>query len=59
MRYILTIKAKRKDARRHIAKRDRSIENLRHVAKKLNSRYITEIYTGNWNFVERIEKKED
>lgn len=52
--YILTITAKRKSARRHIVSKYRTLEEARRMFDILNNRrYIIEIYTGNWQFVEQ------
>lgn len=54
--YYLTTTAKRKNAKRHIASKGTDIEYLRNIGKNnINDCYITEIYNGKWELVERIK----
>lgn len=55
MSYILTITAKRKNAKRHIAARSVNLEGLKKLAENINKRYIVEVYTGNWQLIERLK----
>lgn len=56
MNYILTITAKRKNAKKYIADKSDDIEYLRNLAKNnINDRYVKQIYTGNWKLVEVVE----
>lgn len=55
MSYILTMTAKRKNAKRHIVARSVNLEGLKKVAQNLNKKYIVELYTGNWQLVERLQ----
>lgn len=56
MKYILTVTAKRKNAKRHIVERNNNKEHLLKLAKEnLNKdRYIVEIYTAKWELLEAI-----
>ena len=54
--YYLVITAKRKNAKRHIAMRSDNLDYLKDVGKNdINDCYITEIYDGKWDLVERIK----
>ena len=54
--YILTITAKRKNAKRHIVIRSESLDKLIELGKNnINDNYIVEIYTGKWVLVERVK----
>lgn len=53
MKYILTYKAKRKNAKRHIYGRYDSIEECKQNA--FNKHYNFTIYTSKWEFVEDIK----
>lgn len=54
--YYLTTTAKRKNAKRHIVIKSNDLEYLRRIGKDdINDCYITEIYDGKWNLVERIK----
>ncbi len=56
MKFILSTKGKQKNAKRHIVSRSEDIDYLRKVGKKyINDRYIVEIYTGNWQLIERVK----
>ena len=57
MKYILTVTAKRKNAKRHIVERNSNIEHLRKLAvNNLNKdRYIVEIYNSKWELLETIK----
>ena len=56
MKYILTITAKRKDAKRHIARKSNSIDDLRTFGRKnLNDCYKVDIYTGDWKLIENVK----
>lgn len=53
MKYILTYKAKRKNAKRHIYGRYDSIQDcMKHVD---NKHYDFSIYTGNWELVYEVK----
>lgn len=54
--YILTTTAKRKNAKRHITLKSNDLEHLRDIAQNnINKdRYVVEIYSGNWNLLERM-----
>lgn len=54
--YYLTITAKRKNAKRHIAEKSNDIEKLEKLAKNMNECYVVEIYDGRWNLIKTIEK---
>ena len=56
MKYILTVTAKRKNAKRHIVERNSNKEHLLKLAKEnLNKdRYIVEIYNAKWELLEAI-----
>lgn len=56
MKYILTVTAKRKNAKRHIVERNNNKEHLLKLAKEnLNKdRYIVEIYNAKWELLEAI-----
>lgn len=50
--YYLTIKAKRKDAKKHISKKSHSIDELVTFGKNtLNDKYVVDIYDSKWNLV--------
>ena len=53
--YILAITAKRKNAKRHIVARSVNLEGLKKLAQNSNKKYIVELYTGNWQLVERLQ----
>lgn len=54
--YYLTIKAKRKDAKKHIAKKGHSISELAAFGyNNLNNKYIVEIFDAKWNFVMSVK----
>ena len=56
MTYILTITAKRKNARRHIVTKSENLDQLRDLGKNnMNDVYIVEIYTGKWELIERAK----
>ena len=55
MKFYLTATAKRKNAKRHIVLKSNDIDYLKKIASNLNDCYIVEIYTGNWELVERIK----
>lgn len=55
MSYILTSTAKRKNAKRHIVVRSDNLEGLKKLAENINKRYIVELYTGNWQLIERLK----
>lgn len=52
--FYLTITAKRKNAKRHIAQKSNNLDELRDAGKKYG-RYITEIYNGKWELIEKIQ----
>lgn len=54
--YILTTTAKRKNGNRHITLKSNDLEHLRDIAQNnINKdRYVVEIYSGNWNLLERM-----
>ena len=55
MKYILTITAKRKNAKRHIQERSNDINALIESAKHINhDKYIVEIYNSKWQLVETL-----
>jgi hypothetical protein len=56
MRYILTYKAKRKNAKRHIWGRYSTIEECKRNAT--NSNYEFSIYNSKWDLIEEIKKEE-
>lgn len=53
--YYLTTTAKRKNAKRHIVTKSNDLEYLRRIGRDINICYITEIYDGKWNLIERIK----
>lgn len=54
--YYLTTTAKRKNAKRHIVIKSNDLDYLRNTGKNcINDCYITEIYDGKWDLVERIK----
>ena len=56
MKYILTITAKRRNAKRHIVTKSESLDELRNLGRNnMNDKYIVEIYTGKWELVERVK----
>lgn len=56
MTYILTITAKRKNGKRHIVTKHSNINYLRYLGiYNINKKYIVEIYTANWQLVERVK----
>ena len=55
MSYILTTTAKRKNAKRHIVARSVNLDGLKKLAENINKRYIVELYTGNWQLIERLK----
>lgn len=55
MKCILTITAKRKNAKRHIVSRCNDIESARKLAENMNDCYIVEIYNTKWELIERIK----
>ena len=60
MKYILTVTARRKNAKRHIVQRTHEYDRLVSIAKGIDKqRYIVEIYTGNWKLVETIESRKE
>lgn len=54
--YILTTTAKRRNGKRHITLKSNDLEHLRDIAQNnINKdRYVVEIYSGNWNLLERM-----
>lgn len=54
MRYILTYKARRKNAKRHIWGRYNTIEECRRNAT--NPHYDFAIYDYDWEFIEEVER---
>lgn len=55
MNYILTITAKRRNAKRHIAQRGESLEELIRYSNVINKdRYHVDIYNGKWELVKKI-----
>lgn len=50
-KYILTMTAKRKNAKRHIVARSNDLDELR---KFHPQQYINEIYDSHWNLIEVI-----
>lgn len=57
MAYILTLTAKRKDAKRHIAARSCNLDQLRKSAELYSNKYRKHIYTGNWELIEEVINK--
>ena len=55
MRYILTYKAKRKNAKRHIWGRYNTIEECKRNAT--NNNYEFSIYNSKWDLIEEIKKE--
>lgn len=54
--YILTITARRKNAKRHIVDKSADINDLRKLANNVNGDlYVIEIYTGGWELVEVVK----
>lgn len=54
--YILSITARRKNAKRHIVCKSANLEELRRLGvNNINDKYIVEIYDGAWNLVEHIK----
>lgn len=58
--YYITITAKRKNAKRHIAKKVNTIEDAKkspfyNYAKEKDCKYNYEIYTGKWDFVNNLK----
>jgi hypothetical protein len=53
MRYILTYKARRKNAKRHIWGRYNTIEECRRNAT--NPHYDFQIYNSKWDLIEEVE----
>jgi len=53
--YILTYKAKRKNARRHIWGRYNSIDEC--IVNANNSNYIFTVYNNKWEYVQEVKKK--
>ena len=53
-RYILTITARRKNAKRHIVCRSNDLEELR--SRFRNEHYRLEIWDSKWNLVELLQK---
>lgn len=54
--YYLTITAKRKNAKRHIAIKSEDLEYLKRIGRdNINNCYITEVYDSKWNFIEKIK----
>ena len=52
----LVVTAKRKNAKRHIVLKSSNLDYLRNIGKDfIHDRYITEIYTGNWQLIERVK----
>lgn len=55
LRYILSFKAKRKDARRKIFARCRTEQEcIEYFTKHYNDRYTYSIYTYDWQFVKDL-----
>lgn len=61
MKYIVTIKAKRKNAKRHVLDNGfkRAFDNLEDAETRAlfakNENYIVEIYTSKWEFVKAVD----
>ena len=53
--YYLTTTAKRKNAKRHIARKSEDINYLKRLGRNISERYIVEIYNGKWELVETIK----
>lgn len=56
MAYILTLTAKRKDAKRHIAAKSCNLDQLRKSAELYSNKYRKHIYTGNWELIEEVKE---
>ena len=60
MKYFVTIKAKRKNAKRHIynayQRAYNSLEEAEREAESAPECYTVEIFTGNWQFVKEVKK---
>lgn len=54
MKYYLTVTARRKNAKRHIAHKDKDLHFLRALGRTLTDRYNVAIYDGRWNLVEEV-----
>lgn len=52
-KYILTITARRKNARRHIVQRSDDLEKLRAFRSDL---YLVRIYDSRWNLIETVKQ---
>ena len=56
MKYILTTKSNRRNAKRRIVTKSEDLDRLRILGKdNINDKYIVEIYAGNWELVERVK----
>ena len=55
MKYYLTITARRKNAKRHIAAKDSDLNFLRRLGKNCTQLYNVAIYDGRWNLVEEVK----
>ena len=54
--YILTITAKRKNAKRHIVTKSEILDKLIDLGKNnINDNYIVEIYTGKWDLLKKYD----
>ena len=53
--FYLTITTKRKNAKRHVVNKFKNLEDAKKLSNNINECYIVEIYTGRWEFVERIK----
>lgn len=49
--YILTTKAPHNRAKRHIAAKSTDLNELMDIASRLNPKYTSQIWTGNWEYV--------
>lgn len=49
--FYVTITARRKNAKRHIAKKCQTFESAIYFAHMLNPSYIIEIFSGDWKKV--------
>ena len=60
MKYFVTIKAKRKNAKRHIynafKRAYNSLEEAEREAESAPDFYTVEIWTGNWQFVKEVKR---
>ena len=56
MKYFVTIKAKRKNAKRHIYSAYQRTYNSLEEAESAPDCYTAEIWTGNWQFVKEVKR---